>query len=192
MQNIYLFDANLDSNEPNSSRKRLKTSTGTAENSYLALPKKNASKKASKQQFSPLVVDHHQSMYEASQMGVSYFYDADMPGCSSSSSSSSSKMQTNEKTRLVSINEAFEILRTHIPTFPYERRLSKIDTLHLAISYINLLESVLESNMNLYDYLSATINNQIQNTSYSNNANNSMCHMMKPCWATSGIYYLYF
>ena len=31
-----------------------------------------------------------------------------------------------EKNRLMSINEAFEILRMNIPTFPYERRLSKI------------------------------------------------------------------
>lgn len=38
-----------------------------------------------------------------------------------------------------SINEAFEGLRSHIPTLPYEKRLSKVDTLKLAISYISFL-----------------------------------------------------
>uniref|UniRef100_A0A1I8JRK7 BHLH domain-containing protein n=1 Tax=Macrostomum lignano TaxID=282301 RepID=A0A1I8JRK7_9PLAT len=33
-----------------------------------------------------------------------------------------------ERKRMFSINSAFEELRSHIPTFPYERRLSKIDT----------------------------------------------------------------
>ena len=32
-----------------------------------------------------------------------------------------------------SINEAFEGLRVCIPTLPYEKRLSKVDTLRLAI-----------------------------------------------------------
>uniref|UniRef100_A0A1I8JP64 BHLH domain-containing protein n=1 Tax=Macrostomum lignano TaxID=282301 RepID=A0A1I8JP64_9PLAT len=40
---------------------------------------------------------------------------------------------------MFSINSAFEELRSHIPTFPYERRLSKIDTLRLAIGYIAFL-----------------------------------------------------
>ena len=31
-----------------------------------------------------------------------------------------------------------------MPTFPYERRLSKIDTLHLAIAYIALLKDILK------------------------------------------------
>ena len=42
-----------------------------------------------------------------------------------------------------SINSAFEELRLHVPTFPYEKRLSKIDTLRLAIAYIALLRSAL-------------------------------------------------
>jgi hypothetical protein len=84
----------------------------------------------------------------------------------------------NERTRLVSINEAFEILRVNIPTFPYERRLSKIDTLHLAISYINLLECVLESNMTLNDYLQAYID-------YKSCRPNQQT-MVKPLWDSSG------
>lgn len=47
-----------------------------------------------------------------------------------------------------SINEAFEGLRTHIPTLPYEKRLSKVDTLKLAISYINFLGDMLKKDKN--------------------------------------------
>lgn len=49
-----------------------------------------------------------------------------------------------ERRRMLSINSAFEELRLHVPTFPYEKRLSKIDTLRLAIAYIALLRDLLE------------------------------------------------
>ena len=35
-------------------------------------------------------------------------------------------------------------MRQHVPTFPYEKRLSKIDTLRLAIAYIALLREILD------------------------------------------------
>ncbi len=50
-----------------------------------------------------------------------------------------------ERKRMLSINSAFEELRLHVPTFPYEKRLSKIDTLRLAIAYIALLKDILMS-----------------------------------------------
>lgn len=50
-----------------------------------------------------------------------------------------------ERRRMQCINEAFEGLRSHIPTLPYERRLSKVDTLRLAISYINFLADLINS-----------------------------------------------
>ncbi|RLV92725.1 hypothetical protein DV515_00013676 [Chloebia gouldiae] len=50
-----------------------------------------------------------------------------------------------ERRRMLSINAAFEELRGRVPTFPYERRLSKIDTLRLAIAYIALLGDILLS-----------------------------------------------
>lgn len=50
-----------------------------------------------------------------------------------------------ERRRMQCINEAFEGLRTHIPTLPYEKRLSKVDTLRLAISYINFLTELISS-----------------------------------------------
>ncbi|VEL36891.1 unnamed protein product [Protopolystoma xenopodis] len=36
-------------------------------------------------------------------------------------------------------------LRTHIPTLPYEKRLSKVDTLRLAIGYIHFLQDLIDS-----------------------------------------------
>jgi len=46
---------------------------------------------------------------------------------------------------MLSINSAFDELRCHVPTFPYEKRLSKIDTLRLAMAYIALLKDILDS-----------------------------------------------
>jgi transcription factor 1a len=50
-----------------------------------------------------------------------------------------------ERKRMQSINDAFEGLRTHIPVHPYEKRLSKVDTLRLAIDYISFLNRLLNS-----------------------------------------------
>nr|CEI71552.1 Cs bLH 1 protein [Cupiennius salei] len=50
-----------------------------------------------------------------------------------------------ERKRMLSINSAFDELRCHVPTFPFEKRLSKIDTLRLAIAYIALLREILAS-----------------------------------------------
>lgn len=46
------------------------------------------------------------------------------------------------------INEAFEGLRAHIPTLPYEKKLSKVDTLKLAISYISFLDDMVRKDKN--------------------------------------------
>jgi hypothetical protein len=78
------------------------------------------------------------------------------------------------------INSVFEVLRKCIPTFPYERRLSKIDTLHLTISYIQLLQSIIESNLSLYDFLCKTLND-LAGLRWSNKK-----MVFKPIWATSG------
>jgi len=50
-----------------------------------------------------------------------------------------------ERKRMQSINDAFEGLRAHIPTLPYEKRLSKVDTLRLAIGYIGFLAELVET-----------------------------------------------
>lgn len=54
---------------------------------------------------------------------------------------------------MMSINSAFEELRVHVPTFPYEKRLSKIDTLKLAIAYIALLGDLLEADIHPVQYI---------------------------------------
>ncbi|KAL8600509.1 hypothetical protein ACOMHN_005003 [Nucella lapillus] len=47
--------------------------------------------------------------------------------------------------------------RLHVPTFPYEKRLSKIDTLRLAIAYIALLQDILISGNDALDYVQETL-----------------------------------
>lgn len=53
-----------------------------------------------------------------------------------------------ERRRMQSINDAFEGLRAHIPTLPYEKRLSKVDTLKLAIGYISFLGELVSISRN--------------------------------------------
>lgn len=48
-----------------------------------------------------------------------------------------------ERKRMQSINEAFESLRTQLPTLPYEKKISKVDTLKMAIAYILFLTELL-------------------------------------------------
>ncbi|XP_052122238.1 helix-loop-helix protein 13 isoform X1 [Frankliniella occidentalis] len=57
----------------------------------------------------------------------------------------------------ISINSAFDELRVHVPTFPYEKRLSKIDTLRLAIAYIALLRELLTADCDPLTYVERTL-----------------------------------
>lgn len=49
-----------------------------------------------------------------------------------------------ERRRMFSLNEAFDELRRKVPTFAYEKRLSRIETLRLAIVYISFMMELLE------------------------------------------------
>ncbi|KAG7317254.1 hypothetical protein KOW79_019552 [Hemibagrus wyckioides] len=49
-----------------------------------------------------------------------------------------------ERRRMFSLNEAFDELRRKVPTFAYEKRLSRIETLRLAIVYISFMTELLE------------------------------------------------
>ncbi|KAL4629733.1 fer3-like protein [Arapaima gigas] len=51
-----------------------------------------------------------------------------------------------ERRRMFSLNEAFDELRKKVPTFAYEKRLSRIETLRLAIVYIAFMTELLEKN----------------------------------------------
>ena len=64
-----------------------------------------------------------------------------------------------ERKRMQSINDAFEGLRSHIPTLPYEKRLSKVDTLRLAIGYISFLAEMLNCDSKTEDSLRASLDN---------------------------------
>ncbi|KAM9308755.1 fer3-like protein [Gastrophryne carolinensis] len=48
-----------------------------------------------------------------------------------------------ERKRMFSLNEAFDMLRKKVPTFAYEKRLSRIETLRLAIVYISFMMELL-------------------------------------------------
>ncbi|XP_071355327.1 fer3-like protein [Trachinotus anak] len=50
-----------------------------------------------------------------------------------------------ERKRMFSLNEAFDELRGKVPTFAYEKRLSRIETLRLAIVYISFMTDLLEN-----------------------------------------------
>ncbi|KAJ0183717.1 hypothetical protein K1T71_000140 [Dendrolimus kikuchii] len=64
-----------------------------------------------------------------------------------------------ERRRMQSINDAFEGLRAHIPTLPYEKRLSKVDTLKLAIGYISFLGELVRTDRSSSDSLLSGISN---------------------------------
>lgn len=70
-----------------------------------------------------------------------------------------------ERRRMLSINSAFEHLRQHVPTFPYEKRLSKIDTLRLAIAYINLLQELLNTDLEPINYIELCLSGELSNKS---------------------------
>ncbi|CAG0921510.1 unnamed protein product [Notodromas monacha] len=50
-----------------------------------------------------------------------------------------------ERRRMFNLNEAFDKLRNKVPTFAYEKRLSRIETLRLAITYIGFMTELLSS-----------------------------------------------
>ncbi|XP_045530762.1 pancreas transcription factor 1 subunit alpha [Pieris brassicae] len=64
-----------------------------------------------------------------------------------------------ERRRMQSINDAFEGLRAHIPTLPYEKRLSKVDTLKLAIGYISFLGELVRTDRNASDNMLSGVGN---------------------------------
>ncbi|XP_026686839.1 protein Fer3-like [Diaphorina citri] len=53
-----------------------------------------------------------------------------------------------ERRRMFNLNEAFDKLRRKVPTFAYEKRLSRIETLRLAITYISFMSELLHGTPN--------------------------------------------
>lgn len=128
----------------------------------------------------------HQQQNKQSNDGSSLFGGHNDDSMSSSSQTEgtigggSHKVQrfaanVRERRRMLSINSAFEHLRQHVPTFPYEKRLSKIDTLRLAIAYISLLQELLTTDLDPISYIELCLTGEL-------NSNNS------DDWNTSGKY----
>ncbi|CAF3016238.1 unnamed protein product [Rotaria sp. Silwood2] len=63
--------------------------------------------------------------------------------------------------RLSHLNAAFAELRSHIPRFPYEKRLSKIDTLRLALAYIEFLDGLALELQSLKEKLTQVVITQL-------------------------------
>jgi transcription factor 1a len=61
-----------------------------------------------------------------------------------------------ERRRMQNINDAFEGLRSQLPTLPYEKKISKVDTLKMAIGYINFLTDLLNKDTRYNNQTSVT------------------------------------
>lgn len=80
--------------------------------------------------------------YEVNSFGHSYSFNK--------SGEPKKRMQANarERDRTFSVNSAFKCLRSLIPTDPPARKLSKIETLRLATSYITHLQNMKKARLN--------------------------------------------
>lgn len=95
---------------------------------------------------------------------------------------SSTNFDIREKYLSRSINSAFDELRMHVPTFPYEKRLSKIDTLRLAIAYISLLREVLHADYDPLTYVEKCLRGEIK-------ADDSHWNTSGKCFILLGVYF---
>lgn len=90
--------------------------------------------------------DHEQqSLSIQAQAQAQYAYHLNNHLQFSNQSSNVQRQAANmrERRRMQSINDAFEGLRLQLPTLPYEKKISKVDTLKMAIGYINFLTDLL-------------------------------------------------
>ncbi|CAI5441774.1 unnamed protein product [Caenorhabditis angaria] len=66
-------------------------------------------------------------------------------------SSSVWKRNERERSRVRCVNEGYDNLRIHLPLHDGEKRISKVDTLRLAIRYITHLEQLLKNSLHQYN-----------------------------------------
>ncbi|KAG5681293.1 hypothetical protein PVAND_010744 [Polypedilum vanderplanki] len=92
------------------------------------------------------------------------------------------------KNTLSSINAAYDELRVHVPTFPYEKRLSKIDTLQLAISYISLLQDVLEVDYDPLTYVQKCMKGEIKANDANWNTSDLTARLSWINWENLGVH----
>ncbi|VDO57427.1 unnamed protein product, partial [Haemonchus placei] len=60
------------------------------------------------------------------------------------------KRNERERYRVRCVNNGYETLRKHLPVSDVEKRISKVDTLRLAIRYIKHLEAVLKNEEHIF------------------------------------------
>ncbi|CAI2324728.1 unnamed protein product [Caenorhabditis sp. 36 PRJEB53466] len=65
-------------------------------------------------------------------------------------SSSVWKRNERERCRVRNVNDGYERLRKHLPVHVDEKRISKVDTLRLAIRYIRHLDNLLKNHLHQY------------------------------------------
>lgn len=82
---------------------------------------------------------------------------------------------------LFSVNSAFSTLRLLIPTEPKNRKLSKIETLRLAKSYISHLNATLVIGEN--NFLQSMHRDDLLSSTFSSSPGNSFCR--QPCFEAS-------
>ncbi|XP_055374536.1 uncharacterized protein LOC129607529 [Condylostylus longicornis] len=111
--------------------------------------------------------------------------------CSTVLCDKSPKQQSipRERKRMQSnINSAFDELRIHVPTFPYEKRLSKIDTLRLAIAYIALLREVLQVDCDPLTYVEKCLKGEIKADNAHWNTSDLTARLSWINWENLGVY----
>jgi len=64
-----------------------------------------------------------------------------------------------ERRRMFNLNTAFDRLRKRVPSFAYEKRLSRIETLKLAIMYIKFMDNLVKDESYMEKYIQLTANN---------------------------------
>ena len=90
-----------------------------------------------------------------------------------------------ERRRMTSLNTAFEKLKETIPIFPYEKKLSRIQTLRLAIDYIEFMGSILHQPSETCDPSSVQQEHQSEHISINSTGqspdSNSTSHVSPDC-----------
>lgn len=96
---------------------------------------------------------HHHNHHHHPRFGQTKSSGVSGPSMSTSKSKPRRRVATmaqrraaniRERRRMFNLNEAFDHLRKKVPTFAYEKRLSRIETLRLAITYIAFMTEVLQ------------------------------------------------
>ncbi|XP_022234184.2 transcription factor 15 [Drosophila obscura] len=88
---------------------------------------------------------HSQSPTDGSASGGAGDSEDSQPGGSGRRRPPRQKINARERYRTFNVNAAYEALRSMIPTEPMNRKLSKIEIIRLASSYITHLSSTLQT-----------------------------------------------